>query len=436
LIAAFGAIALLFAAINLGVMLSTRQTRLETRQIIENLLTGVELVARITRDVDQERILIDTTIFELAPTGTNQVEAQLTQMRRDCVDAERAYDQLSQQPNEAVAWQRFKRDLQSIEQPIDYAVQLPEGARTDGTARSAVRALDDRFAAVDQDAATLMKLEHESVHRAMALAETLQRSTSRLLALLPAIGLVLTLIVGAWATRLVHRREALLESRNRELDAFSGRVAHDLRGPLSIISLGAMQLSAGQAPSASTLAGIRRGVDRMQALIEDLLALSRLSMCITDAVCDPAEAAARAAEELAPIFEQENVVLRLATAPARVPYATSLLRQALVNLLSNAVKYRRANVEARVEVTGGCVGDRYELWIQDNGLGMSPDETRRAFQPFFRALRLSEAPGTGLGLSIVKRIVEASGGSVRVESVLGQGTRFIIRLPLAGADPV
>jgi signal transduction histidine kinase len=65
---------------------------------------------------------------------------------------------------------------------------------------------------------------------------------------------------------------------------------------------------------------------------------------------------------------------------------------------------------------------------------MSPNEMRQVFQPFFRAFRLRAASGTGLGLSIVKRIVEASGGTVRVQSILDQGTTFVIVLPLA--EPV
>ena len=110
------------------------------------------------------------------------------------------------------------------------------------------------------------------------------------------------------------------------------------------------------------------------------------------------------------------------------------VRQALSNLADNAVKYRRADVQADIDIFGRVVGKEYELRVSDNGVGMSYDEAHQAFDPFFRALRVREQKGTGLGLSIVKRVIEASGGSVVVDSRLGQGTTFIIRLPLASDD--
>ena len=88
-------------------------------------------------------------------------------------------------------------------------------------------------------------------------------------------------------------------------------------------------------------------------------------------------------------------------------------------------------MQAQIEIRGHAVGKKYELRVSDNGVGMSYDEARQAFDPFFRALGAREQQGTGLGLSIVKRASEASGGSLAVDSRLGQKTTFVIRLPLA-----
>jgi signal transduction histidine kinase len=101
----------------------------------------------------------------------------------------------------------------------------------------------------------------------------------------------------------------------------------------------------------------------------------------------------------------------------------------LWNLVDNAVKYRRTGVHSDVEVRGRVVDHGYELAVEDNGIGMSPEETKKAFDPFYRALRAKEEPGTGLGLSIVKRVVEASGGTLSVRSQLGSGSTFTVRLP-------
>ena len=122
--------------------------------------------------------------------------------------------------------------------------------------------------------------------------------------------------------------------------------------------------------------------------------------------------------------------LELEVEPARVCCGEGLLTEALANLADNALKYRRPDAPPRITISGRGNGRRYELRVADNGIGMSPDERRQAFSPFYRALRDREVHGTGLGLSIVKRIAEANGGEVAVESTLGEGTTFVIRLLL------
>jgi len=173
----------------------------------------------------------------------------------------------------------------------------------------------------------------------------------------------------------------------------------------------------------------------MEAVIEDLLALSRIGESTArDGVGDPALVAAQVRDDLAPRLESEAVTMQLAVEPAKVRCAEGLLRQAVSNLVDNAVKYRRPDVQASIDMVGHAAGKEYELRVSDNGVGMSYNEARQAFDPFFRAMRVREQQGTGLGLAIVKRVIEASGGSVVVDSRLGQGTTFIIRLSLASDD--
>jgi signal transduction histidine kinase len=116
---------------------------------------------------------------------------------------------------------------------------------------------------------------------------------------------------------------------------------------------------------------------------------------------------------------------------AQVRCSEGLLRQVMWNLADNAMKYGRAEVRTRVEVCGRATDDRYVLSVRDNGVGISPDETCRVFEPFYRAEGGKGQPGTGLGLSIVKRAVEANGGTVSVTSEIGAGSMFVARLPLA-----
>jgi signal transduction histidine kinase len=117
--------------------------------------------------------------------------------------------------------------------------------------------------------------------------------------------------------------------------------------------------------------------------------------------------------------------------PATVHGSEGLLRQALWNLLDNAMKYRKPDFPIVIGIRGRVAAGAYELSVSDNGIGMSEDDARNACEPFYRAFRSHETPGTGLGLSIVKRVVEASGGSVTVTSKIDEGTSFTMALSLA-----
>jgi signal transduction histidine kinase len=222
---------------------------------------------------------------------------------------------------------------------------------------------------------------------------------------------------------------ALLEDRNRELDAFAGRVAHDLRGPLTAINLAASDKW--ESANVVTSAVFRRGVRQMESIIQDLLTLSRISAQVADATCETVNVSAFAEEDLRPNVDAAGGVLDLDVAPATVSCSEGLLRQVLWNLGENAVKYHRREVPLRIEIEGRVVSHDYQFVVSDNGKGMTPLEVRRAFEPFFRGEAEQDTPGTGLGLSIVKRVVEANHGSVACESVSGEGTTFKVRLPLA-----
>jgi signal transduction histidine kinase len=175
---------------------------------------------------------------------------------------------------------------------------------------------------------------------------------------------------------------------------------------------------------------IKRGVSRMQSLIEDLLLLSRLDASTTGGRCDPKTVAAELHEEIVGRFEDAGARLYLSLEPAEVHCTDGLLRQVLANLVENAFKYRRGEVAAEIAVTGRLVARGYEIRVADNGIGMSSDELGHAFDPLYRARRVPDVPGTGLGLSIVKRVIERYGGSIGIASQLGRGSTVTLILPM------
>jgi len=171
----------------------------------------------------------------------------------------------------------------------------------------------------------------------------------------------------------------------------------------------------------------------MEAIIHDLLALSRISTQTIVTICQMTDVATHAQEDLAPKVEAVSGGLQIDVGSATVAANKGLLRQVLWNLGENAIKYRRQGVPLRLEITGRTARDGYELTVSDNGSGMSPSVARQAFEPFFRGTETESAPGTGLGLSVVKRVVDVSGGHISVDSEVGRGTTFRIRLPIANS---
>jgi signal transduction histidine kinase len=151
-------------------------------------------------------------------------------------------------------------------------------------------------------------------------------------------------------------------------------------------------------------------------------------------MCDPQLLALALRDNLAERLAAAGGELLLSVDSAHIYCREGLFQQVLANLAENALKYQRPDVKPAIRISGRAIDSQYRLEVADNGVGMSADETARAFDPLYRARRVREAPGTGLGLSIVKRIVEAYGGSATVESNRGQGSTFIVQLPLkAGA---
>jgi signal transduction histidine kinase len=103
---------------------------------------------------------------------------------------------------------------------------------------------------------------------------------------------------------------------------------------------------------------------------------------------------------------------------------------ALRNLLSNAVKFASAE-EPRVVVKAEAVEGTFRVWVVDNGIGIDPADRPRLFVPFARLQSAADYEGTGLGLAIAQRVVERNGGTIGVDSVVGEGSRFWFTLPAA-----
>ena len=408
------------------------------RDVVQNMLTSVRLVGELSGEVKTKQILVNEHILASESADRARLEIRIAAVEAQIATTMRAYQPWVTLPGEQAAWDQARQDLKDLDGPIARVVAFSR-ENLDTEARWEMELAAGLFSRVSQDFDRLIAINDAGATRSLSEVSAIR---FRLMVTLLAAGLLAMLgilAVGIWTARRVARREdetarsaRVLEDRNRELDAFAGRVAHDIRNPLMVIRMAAEQLSAMVPREGRPTELLRRGVRRMETLVDDLLTLARVEGQMPGS-CDPAAVAAQIQEDFATRFEGVKGQLRVAVNHASVSCSEGLLRQALTNLTENAIKYHRPDTTPEVEISGGAVDDRYDLRVSDNGMGMSKDDAGRVFEPFYRSPRTQDLPGTGLGLSIVRRVVQASGGTLSVETELGQGSTFIVRLPRA--DP-
>jgi signal transduction histidine kinase len=231
----------------------------------------------------------------------------------------------------------------------------------------------------------------------------------------------------------VRERTAQLESANRELEAFSFSVSHDLRAPLRHIQGYAQMLQedAGQLDPDTRryLDLIRESARRMGMLIDDLLAFSRLGRQTLERTSIDMNALVERTLHDVGAGRPGDHRLRV----ARLPSAEgdlNLLRQVWVNLLSNAFKYSAQRGEsAQVEVSGERDGAVIRYHVHDNGVGFDMRYAGKLFGVFQRLHSSDQFEGTGVGLAIVQRIVSRHGGRVWAEGEVDRGATFSFELP-------
>lgn len=234
-------------------------------------------------------------------------------------------------------------------------------------------------------------------------------------------------------------RSSLLEARNRELDAFASRLAHDLKTPLVSLKgfVDLLHRQYGQAlddRGALFLEKVRSSAAILGEMVDGLRELAHAS---DDVACsttiDPLPILRLVADALAAEAAERGVEVILPPSCPDVLCDRARLFQLFQNLLSNAIRHcdpRKPARWVRIEVEDSP--DEVALRVKDNGVGIEPEELPELFRPFRRGRQAAGKPGMGLGLAIVQRIVQVCRGRVEAVSEPGEGSTFTISLPRPG----
>jgi PAS domain S-box-containing protein len=229
--------------------------------------------------------------------------------------------------------------------------------------------------------------------------------------------------------------EQRVAERTAELEAFSYSVSHDLRAPLRHIVgfVGLLERDAGPSLSEKSLRHLKtisRSAARMRALIDDLLAFSRVGRADlkkTEVRLD--ELVRETMGDFQMETKERNIGWTIRALPA-VWADLGLLRVVLVNLISNAVKFTSSRTKPRIEIGSISVGSAETvIFIRDNGAGFDPKFTEKLFGVFQRLHSQDEFEGTGIGLANVQRIIRRHGGRAWAEGVVDAGATFYFSIP-------
>jgi signal transduction histidine kinase len=258
---------------------------------------------------------------------------------------------------------------------------------------------------------------------------------------------LLSAVVGFTAARRAFQRQLQL---NEQKSNFVSSVSHELRAPIASVRLMAENLERGKISGPDKQGEYFRFIvqecRRLSSLIENVLDFSRIEQGRKQYEFEPTNVVAlveTTVKIMEPYAAEKGVALKMETLniqPSTFNFELNLdgraIQQALVNLIDNAVKHSPKGETVTIgmecaQAPSAAPHPRLALWVQDHGPGIPAAEHEKIFERFYRLgseLR-RETQGVGIGLSVVKHIVEAHGGRVRVESKVGQGSRFTIELP-------
>jgi signal transduction histidine kinase len=350
---------------------------------------------------------------------------------REFSKASREFDATQMDAGEEDVWREFSLDAFPEFARLSERAMHPAALR-DGLDPVELAAF--RVAATRADA-LLQKLAEINADGLKVQAERIHGSVRALVVsclVLGAVGIMGGLALVRWALGVLREHERDMQ----ELNDFAGRVAHDLRNPLQAIglSLAVIRRRATEERTIATCDKAQQGARRMTEFIQELLAFARSgARPAPGAVAQVEQILKEVQQDVAAQAEEKEIDVRVEAAAglwARI--APGALRAIVSNLADNALKHMDGDrEERRVDLSARATGGKVQIRVRDTGPGIPAEALQRIFEPFYRAT--TRPGGFGIGLETVKRLVQAHGGRIEVESEVGRGSVFTVTLPAAPA---
>ncbi len=402
--------------------------------ITKNAVPSIEHLTSIRTTLRHIELTLDDFADRSALTGAAipeppGVEAERASLRR----AWGAYTSLPMFPGERTLQPGLARGLSELDSLISRLLfDTREGDRT--------RARDDFerevkpfFDEIDERLNEAEELNANGSAEAAATVESVQEAMQLLSAILSVSCALLGVIAAIVAVRLWTQYQRATDQQIAELELFAGRVAHDIRGPLSSVGLAIAVAERTGGKDPEVLRRANRSIQRIAQLVEGLLLLAQVVRSPqTDESAVVRDVLADVIEEFKPWAVAQNIQLELGAAvDAAVACSAGVLSNMTSNLIGNAIKYMGDSPVRRVTVRASTANHLVRIEVDDTGPGIPAGAQTRVFDPHERAASANVA-GLGLGLATVRRLAEVLGGRAGLASTEGVGTLLWFEVPNTG----
>jgi len=406
-----------------------------TRDVSDNAMPSIVHVATMRRELARAQYELEDSTSG-APGEPLQLPAQFAAMDQALAQVEEArrfYESYPRFPGESALWADATKKLDNAEDTMSRVRAELEVGRGQDAAADVHGPLAAAVAGADDAVSRVLRLNYDQGALTATAADHAWRRARELGLALDGISVVITAGLGIVALRSMRRQSAISRARADELEAFASRVAHDVRSPLSPVSLALEQAARDPGTANTTRVVVERGLRslrRVDGLVQDLLTFARAGAAPEpDSRASLDRVASEVVQDVEPQAATTSVRVSIGDLPrCQMHCPAGVLASVLHNLVSNAIKYMPPDAtDRRVWIDGTRRGGRMHVEVADSGAGIPADLRENIFQPYVRANR--RQPGLGLGLATVRRLVEAYGGRVGCRSPRRGGSVFWFELP-------